>query len=68
MFTLAQLNALDAAIASGALVVEHNGKKVQYQTMQALMDARDLVRAELTAAGLLAAPTASRVSFIRRER
>jgi hypothetical protein len=68
MFTLAQLNALDAAIASGALVVEHDGKKVQYQNTQALLAARDVVRSELIATGQLATPTTPRVSFARRER
>lgn len=68
MFTLAQLQAIEKAIGSGALIVEHDGKKVQYRSMKELLDARDVVRAELIHAGLLAPANATRVSYARRER
>lgn len=65
-FTTTQLDALEAAIGTGELVVEYDGKKVQYRNMADLIRARDLVRSELVAAGAL--PTVTRVSYGRRER
>jgi roadblock/LC7 domain-containing protein len=56
-FTTTQLAALEAAIASGELVVQHDGKRVEYRSVGDLVKARDLVRAELVASGLLATPT-----------
>jgi roadblock/LC7 domain-containing protein len=50
-FTTNQLNALEAAIASGQLKVVYDGKQVEYRSVTDLMKARDLVRAELIAAG-----------------
>lgn len=67
-FTTAQLTAVEAAIASGELLVEYEGKKVQYRSMSDLIAARNLMRGELIAAGLLAPPTATHVSYGRRER
>lgn len=49
-FTQTQLNTLDAAIASGTLIVQLDGKKVQYQNMADLIRARDLIRNELASA------------------
>lgn len=54
-FSTTQLAVLEAAIVSGELVVQHDGKRVEYRSMADLVKARDLVRAELVAAGLLAA-------------
>ncbi len=54
-FSTIQLAAIEAAIASGQLVVQHDGKRVEYRSMADLVKARDLVRAELVAAGSLAA-------------
>lgn len=42
-FSQAQLDALDAAIASGTLRVTYDGKSVEYRTMDELMRARALV-------------------------
>lgn len=53
MFTLSQLNALDAAIASGQLSVNYDGKSITYRSIGELMKARDLVRSELIATGQL---------------
>ena len=55
-FTVNQLNALDAAIASGRLEVEYNGKRVRYNNVSDLLKARNLVRAELVSSGQLTAP------------
>jgi hypothetical protein len=53
MFTLSQLNALDAAIASGQLSVNYDGKSITYRSIGELMKARDLVRSELISTGQL---------------
>ncbi len=42
-FNLDQLQALDDAIASGALSVTHNGRTVTYRSMRDLMMAREAV-------------------------
>lgn len=65
-FTLTQLEALEAAIGTGELVVEFDGKKVQYRSMAELIQARDVVRSELVKSGLLPAePRISYTSFSR---
>lgn len=56
-FTVTQLNALEAAIASGVLEVEYNGKRTRYQNMTALLQARNLVRASLVASGAISDST-----------
>jgi hypothetical protein len=52
-FTVNQLEAIEKAIASGTLRVRYDGKEVQYQDMASLMKARNLIRDELIANGLL---------------
>jgi hypothetical protein len=52
-FTLNQLAALEAAMGSGELKVKYDGKEVEYRSMSDLLKAREVVRAELIAAGLL---------------
>lgn len=52
-FTLNQLNAIDAAIASGQLSVTYDGKKVEYRSIDDLRKARDIIRGELVATGVL---------------
>lgn len=54
-FTLAQLTALESAIASGNLEVRYDGKLVKYQTTGEMIRARDLMTAALIKAGLLSA-------------
>lgn len=49
-FTQSQLDALEAAIASGTLEVRVGDKLVRYQTMGDLIRARDLLRDQLSAA------------------
>jgi hypothetical protein len=53
-FTVTQLEAIEKAIASGTLKVRYDGKEIQYQDMASLMNARNLIRDELIASGLLA--------------
>jgi hypothetical protein len=52
-FTVSQLEAIEKAIASGTLRVRYDGKEVQYQDMNSLMSARNMIRSELIANGLL---------------
>lgn len=58
-FTLKQLAALEAAIGSGELSIEYDGKKVTYRNMSDLTQAYNMVRNQLTASGALAAPAMS---------
>jgi hypothetical protein len=53
-FTVSQLEALEKAIASGTLRVRYDGKEIQYQDAASLLNARNLIRDELIANGLLA--------------
>lgn len=59
-FTVTQLEAIERAIASGTLKVRYDGKEVQYQDLPSLMSARNVIRDELIANGLLAPQGASR--------
>ena len=43
----ARLEALDVAIASGVLRVEHNGRSVTYQSLADLLRARALVESQI---------------------
>lgn len=52
-FTVAQLEAIEKAIASGTLKVRYDGKEIQYQDMPSLINARNLIRDELVASGLV---------------
>jgi hypothetical protein len=46
-YTQAQLDALDAAIASGTMVVMYDGKRIEYRSMDELVRARRIVAAGL---------------------
>lgn len=59
-FTITQLEAIEAAIASGELTVEYDGKRVTYRSMADLRNARDLIRGELIAAGTIVDATPPR--------
>ncbi|AXW48131.1 phage head-tail joining protein [Ralstonia pseudosolanacearum] len=52
-FTLTQLAALEAAIASGELSVQYDGKKVEYRSIGDLRAAYNMVRGALIASGQL---------------
>lgn len=58
-FTLNQLNAIEAAIASGQLRVMYDGKQVEYRSIADLRQARDIIRGELIASGALSVSKAS---------
>lgn len=46
-FTTDDLAAINEAIASGALEVEYNDRRVRYRSMRDLIAARDLIRRDL---------------------
>lgn len=46
-YTLSQLEALEAAAASGQLRVRHDGKEVQYQSLEQMQALIDRMRSEL---------------------
>lgn len=48
-FTSADLAAVDAAIATGELTVEVNGRRVTYRSMDDLERARTLIKGDLAA-------------------
>lgn len=60
-FTVDQYNAIVAAIASGELIVQHNGKRVEYRSMAELKEAKSLIESDLIAAGQLSVPAAGGV-------
>lgn len=46
-FTQQNLDVLDAAIATGTLTVEYNGKRVTYRSIDELIRARNLIKSDL---------------------
>lgn len=50
-FTQAQLDALEAMIATGVLESEYDGKRLKYRSMAELIQARDIVKNGLGNAG-----------------
>lgn len=52
-FTVSQLQALEAAIASGHKRVSYDGKTVEYQSTADMVQAAGIIRADLIANGLL---------------
>lgn len=63
-FTVTQLEAIERAIASGTLKVRYDGKEVQYQSMTELMNARQVIRDELIANGLLTSAPARGIATV----
>ena len=61
-FSQTQLDALEAAIATGTLEVSVGDKKVRYQTTSDLIKARDLLRDQLNASKPLSRTSASSYS------
>ncbi|MGJ9420457.1 phage head-tail joining protein [Massilia sp. CMS3.1] len=57
------LEALDSAIASGALTVEFDGRKITYQNTAQLIAARHHVSTVLNGASLNRGPRAFRFNF-----
>lgn len=64
-FTQQDLVAVERAIASGTLTVEYNGKKVTFRTMGELVQARDLIKADVAAANP-GAPSRSSIAIMER--
>jgi hypothetical protein len=61
-FTQTQLDALEAAIASGTLEVRIGDKLVRYQTTNEMIKARDLLRDQLNASKPISRTSASSYS------
>lgn len=59
-YTVTQLQALEAAIASGHKSVSYDGKRVDYQSTDEMIKAAGIIRQSLIDSGLLAAPTNDR--------
>lgn len=57
------LDALDSAIASGALSVEFNGRKVTYQSTAAMITARDHVAKVINGGTRSRGPSAFKFNF-----
>jgi hypothetical protein len=54
-YTLTQLEALEAAIASGQLEVKFGDKSIKYQTLGDMQKLRNEMRSELAASGAFGA-------------
>lgn len=65
-FTQTQLDAVEAAIASGELKVMFDGREVWYRSISDLLLARDTIKASLQSAGTI--PTVIRTSYASRGR
>ncbi|BAK75810.1 hypothetical protein NH8B_0978 [Pseudogulbenkiania sp. NH8B] len=52
-FTLDDLRGVEQAIATGELTIERGGDRVTYRSMDDLIRARNVMREEMSAAGLL---------------
>lgn len=52
-FSTTDLDRINAAIATGELEVELEGKRVRYRSVAELINARNLIIADLTASGAL---------------
>jgi hypothetical protein len=59
-FTVAQLEAIETALASGELTVEYDGKRVTYRSATELLTLRDRIRDELVASGAITDTTPRR--------
>lgn len=64
-FTVDDLHAIERSIASGELRVAFNGRDVTYRSMNDLIRAKNEIRANLEAAGLLTKST-RRFSYVAR--
>ncbi len=65
-FTQANLDAVEAAVASGELRILFDGREVVYRSMDDLVRARDVIKTSLQSSGVL--PTATRTSYASRSR
>ena len=62
-FTQSDLDAIDAAIASGELTVSHNGRTVTYRSMDDLFKARDRINNLLASQSSRPAGSSYRFTF-----
>jgi len=46
-WTAKQLEALEAAIAEGALIVQYSDKKIEYRSLEQMQSIRDMMRKDL---------------------
>lgn len=65
-FTQTDLDAVNAAVASGELKIEVAGRMVMYRSIDELIKARDIIRAELAAATVEANTAVRRGSYAVR--
>ncbi|RQZ24175.1 hypothetical protein DIE14_21930 [Burkholderia sp. Bp9017] len=65
-FTQNDLIAVERAIASGALTVEYNGKKTTFRSVQELLAARDLIKADVAAASGTGGRSRASIAIIER--
>lgn len=65
-FTQTDLDAVNAAVASGELKIEVAGRMVQYRSMDELITARDLITADLASAATASASSVRRGSYAVR--
>ena len=61
-FTQAQLTSIEDAIAIGATRVTHDGKTVEYRSINEMLRVRDMMRADL---GATRGPRSTLVAFRR---
>jgi hypothetical protein len=64
-FSQAQLDALEAAIASGTLEVRTGDKSVRYHSLDEMIKLRDVIRNQLNADAQTQTSRASFASFVR---
>ena len=64
-FSQAQLDALEAAIASGTLEVRTDDKSVRYHSLDEMIKLRDVIRNQLNADAQTPTSRASFASFVR---
>ncbi len=64
-FSQAQLDALEAAIASGTLEVRTGDKSVRYHSLDEMIKLRDVIRNQLNADAQTPTSRASFASFVR---
>lgn len=68
-FTPAQLAALEQSIALGVLKVEQHGKSTTFQSLAQMLDLRDRMKSEITAASAAPGtpiPCMTRPTYYRR--
>jgi adenylate kinase len=65
-FTQTDLDAVNAAVASGELKIEVAGRMVMYRSMDELIKARDIIQADLASAATASTSAVRRGSYAVR--